>query len=752
MTPTLAPEALRIARRYRLNGVVQGVGLRPAVFRLATSLGLGGRTRNVTGGLQIDVEGSSDAVEKFGELLPDCLPAGARPSAVDDEVIPATGRATFRIQDSNSEGLPSVAAPPDRATCQQCFAEVVEPGNARRFEHAFTGCSECGPRYSILHALPFDRAVTEMSAFPLCPACRHEYGSPYDRRFHAQIICCASCGPRIWLGGATGEWLPAVVAALREGKIVALKGVGGYQLLCDATNPDAVRRLRERKQRPLKPLAVLVASLEQADKVARIDSDSGRALADSANPIVLVPNRADSGLAVEVNPGLNTVGLLLPTTPLHWFVATRFGQPLICTSGNREGEPLEINPADAERRLAGVADLWLHHDRPITRPLDDSVVRVIAGRTVTLRLGRGLTPLPLALPEFTLAVAVGGQQKNALAWCNGAQAALGAHIGDLESSAVRRRFVDAIADARQLYQFTPELLIHDAHPDYTSTRWAGEQETRLFAVQHHHAHMAAAIVEHGWLDRDVLAVAWDGTGLGADGTIWGGEFLMGSARESKRVAHFRPFRLPGGEATVRQPWRVAAVILRDAVGPERTMRLLRRIDPQRVVALFDVARLERFSPVTTSAGRLFDAVACLLLGIDDAGFDGRPAMLLEAACDLEKPECYPVPISGSPAELDWRLLVAGLANDLERGVAPGKLATRFHRSLARAIVAVSQRWPDLPVVLTGGVFQNRILTEMIAAEWPATRPLGLPGRIPPNDGGLAAGQLAVALAQNTRGR
>jgi hydrogenase maturation protein HypF len=713
----------RTACRFLLRGVVQGVGLRPAVYRLAVRLGLGGSARNDSGGLLVEVEGDAENVRQFAELLPSSLPAAASPDAIRSEAIPTAERSEFTIEENDAAGPLAVAAPPDRAACGECVAEI--DATLRRRAYAFTSCTACGPRYSILTALPYERAATSMTGFTLCADCQNEFTSPTDRRFHAETNACPKCGPRISVVDASGKrfdsvWLPAVVATLKTGRILALKGVGGYQLLCDATNADTVRKLRERKGRALKPLAILVGSLERAEALVQLDD-------------------------AEINPGLDTVGVLLPTTPLHWLVATRFGGPLVCTSGNREGDPLETDAAEAERRLSGIADLFLHHDRAIVRPVDDSVVRIIAGRAVTLRLARGLAPLPLALPSLAPTIAVGGQQKVALAWSNGTQAALGPHIGDVEALRTRERFAETIADVERLYRFTPERIVHDAHPDYVTTAWAGSRGVATATAWHHHAHVAATMLEHGWLDRAVLGVAWDGTGLGPDGTIWGGEFLVATTREAKRVAHLRPFQLPGGEVAIREPWRSAAAVLRVAVGPERTTQLLARLGDGLVADVLNITDNERFSPRTTSAGRLFDAAACLLLGIDDEGFDGRPAMLLEAACDTSDSESYPIPLTeATPAEIDWRPMFAELAEDVQRGVAPSKLAMRFHRSLAIAIAATCTRWPDLPIVLTGGVFQNRVLTEMVAAEL-GLRALGLPGRIPPNDGGLAAGQLVIGF-------
>jgi hydrogenase maturation protein HypF len=752
---------VRAARRCLLTGTVQGVGLRPAVHRLATALCLSGEARNVSEGLLIEVEGEPDNIETFLTRLAESIPPAARPRGMRLDIVAPRGQSGFSIANSVADGPPGVAAPTDRAVCSDCLAEVTGFGAERRGDYAFTSCTACGPRYSILTALPYDRAVTSMAGFQMCVACRSEYMSMSDRRFHAETNACRNCGPRVWLTDASGRqlgdtWLPIVRAALRGGRIVGLKGVGGYQLLCDATDTETVRRLRSRKHRPLKPLAVLVGSLKQAEALARTGAAERAALSDPANPIVLCEVRPGHGLAPEVNQGFNTIGLLLPTTPLHWLVADGLGKPLVCTSGNREGDPLETDPSQAELRLGGVCDLWVHHDRPIVRPIDDSVVRVIAGRVVVLRLGRGYAPFPLSLRQGAPALAVGGHQKVALAWSNGAQAVLGAHVGDMETLSTRQRFLNLVTDTRQLYGFAPRRILHDAHPDYFTTDWAQDHGTSSEAVWHHHAHIAAAMVEHGLLDREVLGVTWDGTGYGPDGTVWGGEFLIATARGFRRFARLRPFRLPGGEAAIREPWRVAAVLLRDALGAEAAVHLLPQIGATRVRALLTVTDKHHLSPQTTSAGRLFDAVSALLLRTDVNGFDGRSAMLLEGVADPADEGAYPVPLRhGDPIELDWRPLVAALVTDFEAGVQPAALAMRFHRSLARAIAAVCALRPDLPAVLGGGVFQNRLLVECLVEEWarlPACRGrfLGLPGHIPPNDGGLAAGQLAIGLARDKK--
>jgi hydrogenase maturation protein HypF len=492
----------------------------------------------------------------------------------------------------------------------------------------------------------------------------------------------------------------------------------------------------------------MVDSVATARQYARLDAEELRALTDPSNPIVLLSARGSTSLAPSIHPGLDSVGLLLPTTPLHALLAQAVGRPLVCTSGNLEGDPLEFAVDSAEERLAGICDLWLHHDRPITRPIDDSVVRVIAGRSVTIRLARGLAPLPL--PDLTLrpSLAVGGHLKCAAAWSNGNQAALGPHVGDQESLAARRRLLAHLRDVEQLYRFEPQQLIHDLHPDYFTAQWAAENGKRPLAVQHHHAHILAGMLEHGWLDRTVLGVAWDGTGYGTDGSIWGGEFLIVSGNTFQRHARLRPFHLPGGEAAIREPWRVAlAVASQTRTLTSAADRWLATLDAPRRAAIESIRTHPQFSPLTTSAGRLFDAAAAIVLGAHQADFDGQPAMCLEAVADRTAEGLYDFPVLWNKmSELDWRPLFAGVLADHEAGVDPAIVSMRFHRSLAAGIAAVCRR-RELPVVLSGGVFQNRLLVELLLEQlaYPAGR-LGLPGRIPPNDGGLAAGQLAYAAA------
>lgn len=753
-----APQEI-VAQRLLLGGCVQGHGVRPALARLAIELGLRGWVANAPQGVTLHIEGTAAAVARFRARAPSALPAGAALRELDAVRAEPADEPAFRIAPSLAAGPLRVAVPVDRAICHACRDEV-EGQLDRRAGYALTSCAECGPRYSLLRALPYDRAATALALFPQCPICRREYGDPSDRRFHSQINACPACGPQIELHAVgldgTIRGFAAIQAAARllvAGQILALRGVGGYQLLVDATSLGAVRRLRDRKGRPAKPLAVMVATLVDAESLAWLDAEERGALTDAANPIVVVRRRNDTSLAVNVAPRLDTIGLMLPATGMHALIARACGRPLVVTSGNRDGEPLVYEPLSAEKALASNADAWLHHNRDVLRPIDDSVVRVIAGRRATIRLGRGLAPLPLAVPATQHLVALGGHQKSAIALCNGGQAALGPHVGDLESEGTRARYIHHVRSLLQLYGADPVRVAHDLHPDFFTTRLAAEMGLPQCTVQHHHAHVVAGMIEPGWLDRPVLGVAWDGTGYGPDGTVWGGEFLIATAREYRRVAALRPCFLPGGMAAIHEPWRVALSLVYDAAGMDVAARLHWTAVPRRKFELVLQMIARRAQGIwTTSAGRLFDGLAALVLEVSEAAYEGQPAQLLEAVADPGSTSTPTVSVlAGAPALLDWRPVVRWVLGERALGTAPGVLASGFHRALAAGIGVVCAKYPHLPVVLTGGCFQNRLLTEFALARLAEGRPVSLPGAIPVGDGGLAAGQLAVAAARLREG-
>lgn len=746
----------RIARCIELSGCVQGIGLRPAVVRLAVECGVGGSIANSLAGVEITVEGSREQVEDFVQRLPGNLPDSAdlQKMALRDAVPDGQMHFTIRTTATDS-GAASTLVPRDVVVCEDCLSEVATPGN-RRQDYPFTSCTTCGPRFSIVTAMPYERSQTEMSNFPLCQECIAEYVDPADRRFHAQSMACPGCGPQVWsadrFGHTVGERGLAVTMAaecIRAGGIVALRGVGGYQLLCDATSEQAVNLLRVRKRRRAKPFAVMVATVDAARRLAAVDHVASAALSSPANPIVLLPVKAGNGLASGIHPGLNTLGVMLATSPLHWLLLRACERTLVVTSGNLEGMPLETTPDSAQAALRGIADLWLHHDRPIRQALDDSVIRILAGRPVTLRLGRGLAPLPLSLGTIDKGrlVAVGGHQKSAFALSNGGQAVLGPHLGDLDGVLTRERYVHQLEVMNDLYRTRPDVWIHDLHPDYFTTQWARKQVGQHIAVQHHHAHIVAGMVEHDWLEREVLGIAFDGTGYGPDGTIWGGECLRSTVRGFERVAHLRTFSLPGGDAAIREPIRIAVALAHQAVPIDDPDSGLNRLEQEFAVRLRPLLTNSRLSLNTSSAGRLFDGVAALVLGISHTDFEGQAAQLLESISDLAETRSYSMPVVGDKVlQIDWRPMIREILSDRVRGVSAGAMAMRFHRGLAIAIGVVCGRITELPVVLSGGVFQNRLLVELLAEQLrDHPQPVGLPGMIPPNDGGLAAGQLIIGM-------
>jgi len=779
--------------RLEVRGAVQGVGYRPFVFRLARELALAGWVRNDARGLDVEVEGARAALERFAARLIDEKPAPAVVQAVERTWLDPLGESEFRIVASSDAAGKTAAVLPDLATCADCRGEVADPAD-RRFGYPFTNCTHCGPRFTILLDLPYDRPNTTMRGFPLCAACRAEYEDPSDRRFHAQPVACPECGPRLRLLEPDGREvardaaaLAGAVGALAEGGIVAVKGLGGYQLLVDARDDEAVARLRERKHRPAKPLALLVADLEAARALATVSEAEAALLGGREAPIVLLARRPEASLAEGIAPHNPSVGVMLPTTPLHHLLAGALGFPVVCTSGNLSDEPIAIDDAEAVGRLGGIADLFLAHDRPIARHVDDSVAWVLVGAPQLLRRARGWAPLPVVVARGGATVlAVGAHQKDAVALAVGRQVFLSQHVGDMETPQALAAFERVILDFVRLYEAAPTAIAHDLHPDYPTTRWAqaaavapggllercGREPAPLplVAVQHHHAHLAAALAEHG-VDGPALAFAWDGTGYGGDGTVWGGEALLGDAGGFERVARLRPFRLPGGEAAVREPRRVAAALLAQIEGPavllaEGELAFAGWGGAERAI----LARmLERGigSPETSSFGRLFDGVAALVGLPGRVSFEGEAAMRLEFLAAGEGASPYPLPLveTTAPAELapgqraraellelDWRPLVAAVVEDRKRGVAGATIAARFHAACAQGALDVARAAGASRVALTGGCFQNRRLTAEIARRLAAEGVDVLVHRqVPANDGGIALGQVAVARARLAEG-
>ncbi len=715
-----------ISRRLRilLCGAVQGVGFRPFVYRLATEMELSGWVLNSVTGLEIEVEGAEEDTRLFLSRLDAEKPPVAAVFTREVTRLAPVGYTRFEIRPSETSTDPTTGILPDLATCPDCLAEMNDPEN-RRFGYPFTNCTHCGPRYSIVLDIPYDRSNTTMRIFHLCPECRREYEDPSDRRFHAQPNACPRCGPV--LNRPVGE----AARALAEGRIVALKGIGGFQLLVDARNTDAVQLLRERKHREGKPFALMMPSFETARRSCRISSAEEALLRSPAAPIVLLDPVPAPGIARNVAQGSPCLGVMLPYSPLHHLLLRAFPHPVVATSGNRSEEPIATGNDEAAERLAGIADLFLTHNRPVARPCDDSVARLVRGRETILRRARGYAPLPIRVSrELPPVLAVGGHLKNTIAIAIGRQVYLSQHIGDLDTLEARRSFEKTIEDLCRLYRFRPEAVVCDLHPDYASTRWARASGLPVLPVQHHHAHAASCAAEND-VRGAYLAVVWDGTGYGLDNTIWGGEFFLcgRDSLEFERVAHLRPFRLPGGEAAIREGWRTAAALRMEAGLPAACPPVIRQMLRQNVNC-----------PVTTSVGRLFDAVAAITGMARENRFEGQAAMLLEGAigsCRTE--ESYPLP------DGDWEPLIGAVTADVTRGVDVARIAARFHNALAGWVIEVAERAGSHQVVLSGGVFQNRYLTERVAGRLEEKHfHVFTHQRVPPNDGGIALGQAVLA--------
>jgi len=714
-----------------LYGAVQGVGFRPFVYRLATEMGLGGWVLNSSQGLVVEADGTPGQLERFVARLAAEKPAAALVLAREVSYLAPAGFTRFEIVASDQAVERTAAVLPDLATCPECLAELLDPAN-RRFEYPFTNCTQCGPRYSIILDIPYDRPRTTMRGFTLCPACLGEYTDPADRRFHAQPNACPKCGPRLTME------IAAAAGEIARGGILALKGIGGFQLLADARSEETVARLRRLKHREEKPFALMMPSVAMVRQHCLVSAEEERVLTSAAAPIVLlrpVAQASACGLAPNVAHNSPYLGVMLPYSPLHHLLMRAFPFPLVATSGNASDEPIAIDNEEARRRLGGIADAFLMHDRPVARPCDDSVVRVARGRENVMRRARGYAPLPVRVErELPPVLAVGGHLKNTVAIGVGRQVFLSQHVGDLETPEARRAFENAIDDLCRLYRFKPELVACDLHPDYASTRWALASGLPVVRVQHHHAHAAACAAENA-IRGPYLAVSWDGTGYGPDGTIWGGEIFLGEDGRFERVSHLRQFRLPGGEAAIKEGWRSEASLLYEIFGPEAVADpVLRRMIERGINA-----------PLTSSVGRLFDAVASIAGVARVSRFEGQAAMLLERAIDgATIEEGYPLPERDGVA--DWAPLVEAARHDVSSGAGQASIAARFHNALADWIVAVAARIGVKQVTLSGGVFQNGYLVERAAALLESRGFTAFTHqRVPANDGGIALGQAVLSL-------
>lgn len=770
------PDSRSPARlRFHLQGLVQGVGFRPFVHRLARDLALAGFVRNTPGGVWIEVEGPAVALDRFRDRLRTDRPAPSAIHHVEETVLAPSGHVGFRIESTASTGPTTALVLPDLAPCPECRRELFDPRN-RRFRHPFANCTHCGPRYSILLGLPYDRARTTLQGFPLCAECTREFGDPSDRRFHAQPIACPRCGPRLAFHSGTGapearddDALARAVAALRNGRIVALKGVGGFQLLVRADSDEAVQRLRLRKLREAKPLALMCDSVETARRWVSISPAEARLLESAAAPIVLLDRLPDPRfpLAPSIAPDHPCLGFMLPSSPLHHLLLADLALPVVATSGNPGDEPLCTDEVEARHRLREIADAFLVHDRPIARPVDDSLARVLLGTEQILRRARGYAPLPLPLPPLPATrdpgprpapdvLAVGAHLKAAIAVTRGDLCFLGPHLGDLESAATAAAFVRSCADLPRLLDARPAQVATDLHPDYFSTQHATELGLPAVGIPHHEAHAWSGVVDND-LPLPVLAFSWDGIGLGPDRTGWGGEGLELTARGCRRRIRLRPFPLPGGDTAARDGRRCALGLLHEAgllSHPRAADWMAAAFPASQIASLRALLPHEALSPRTSSMGRLFDATAALLGLRHHSRYEGEAAAAVEWAAERQAAaasapaadtgDLLPVRAWEDGWEIDWQPWAAAL---LENGAdgEPQAGALRFHLALARAARTAAERVGLPRVLLTGGCFQNRFLTLRVVE---SLRAGGFSvywhQRIPPNDGGLAAGQAAAA--------
>jgi len=744
------------ARRLTITGQVQGVGFRPFVYRIAHQHNINGWVQNRRGEVLIFAEASNQQLDRFLHSLLHEAPPLAKPVLAENNAVNTEGVDAFTIKASDADSAAAVHVPPDYYTCPDCLAEF-QNSHDRRYRYPFINCTQCGPRYTLIKQLPYDRPNTSMVDFPLCSACQEEYLDPLDRRFHAEPIACPECGPQLQyvendqtIAGNESA-LTRTLAALNDGKVIAVKGIGGYHLMCDAGNEHAVQQLRAHKPRPDKPLAVMFPTrgkdgLDAIREMAQLTETETVLLCDPARPIVLVDKQQNSRLAAAIAPHLNQVGVFLPYSPLHHVLLADFGKPLVATSANISGEPVLTDNTEVAQRLSQVAEAYLHHNRPIVRPADDSVYRVIAGTPRPLRLGRGYAPLehtlPLQLDKVVLAV--GGQMKNtiALAWEN--RLVISPHIGDLDSPRSLKVFEQVIADLQQLYEVEAEVIVADAHPGYASHRWAEQSSVPFKPVFHHHAHAATLPLEYG-NTHPWLVFTWDGVGYGQDGSLWGGEALYGHAANWQRVASFKPFALPGGDKAGREPWRSAAALCWQAG--------LDYCAPREHELVYSAWQKRLNCPTTTAVGRLFDAAAALIGLVNEASFEGQGPMWLEAmASPAANHEALPLQQSDDNIlRADWMPLLDWLQDEK---LSQAERASRFHATLAATLVTKAERLRDqfgeFRVGLSGGVFQNKLLTEQVMALLQqASFEVYLPETLPCNDGGLCAGQV-MEYAQTTK--
>ncbi|UCF64169.1 MAG: carbamoyltransferase HypF [bacterium] len=759
--------------KVNIKGAVQGVGFRPFIYGLARSLNLTGYVLNSTTGVTIEVEGNKQILDQFIMRIENEKPTHAVIHSMEFSFLDFEGFENFSIRQSQTENEISAVILPDIAVCGQCLEELYNPSD-RRYLYPFINCTHCGPRYSLIESLPYDRPNTSMKKFEMCPDCREEYEDPANRRFHAQPIACPVCGPQIRLWNETGSTLSVGTEALDQtleylssGHIIAVKGLGGFHLMVDAVNQEAVERLRFKKHREEKPFAVMFPDLSAVRSVCAVSEFDARLLQSSESPIVLLKKLLDSGETAvapctSVAPGNPYLGVMLPYTPLHHLLLSRFDKPLVATSGNLSEEPMCIDEADVLKRLAGIADLFLIHDRPIVRPIDDSIVRVMEGRELILRRARGYAPLPILIdnPEYELnpqsmSLAVGAHLKNTIAVQKGKNVFLSQHIGDLSTQESVNSFENIISDIQRMYQISPQKVMSDLHPDYISTTLAREWYGNPIPVQHHEAHIASCRAENQVTGK-ALGVAWDGTGYGHDGTIWGGEFFISEEGFSTHYAQMRQFLLVGGDQAIKDPRKSALGVLFEMYG--EAVFENNKLEPLHFssgeIKIFRKMLKNRLNCfVTSSAGRLFDAIAALIGVCQKINYEGQAAMMLEFVADHAEMDAYSFEIlEAKPLRIDWSAVIHTIIEDLGSQVSASRIAMKFHRGLSRLILLLAQKSSIEKVILSGGCFQNAILLEYTIQ---LLRDNGFRPywhqRVPPNDGGIALGQISLGLHAGRKG-
>ncbi|HYA34554.1 MAG TPA: carbamoyltransferase HypF [Candidatus Binataceae bacterium] len=751
------------AARVRVSGVVQGVGFRPFVWALATRLGLAGSVANDARGVEIEVEGPSDNIVRFLDALTREAPPLAIIEDVAAELLAPAYRSHFEIVESRGEGERQTLVSPDIATCVDCVREIFDPRD-RRYRYPFTNCTNCGPRFTIIRDVPYDRPSTSMVEFAICPDCAREYADPANRRFHAQPICCPACGPTLSLRDRdgkviAGDPISATAELLRNGKIVAIKGLGGYHLAALAADESAVATLRSRKHREDKPFAIMAANLESVRGLAQTSALEEKMLSGPRCPIVLLRRRIDAELAPSIAPGNSSIGVMLPYTPLHHLLCDEFGAPFVLTSGNVSDEPIAYRDDDAFSRLRDIADGFLTHDRAIHIRADDSVVRVANGRETPIRRARGYTPQPLILPWSVKRpiLATGAELKSTFALAKDHYAFVSQHIGDLENFETLRSFSEGIEHFRRLFDIKPKVVACDLHPDYLSTRYARRMnDVEVIDVQHHHAHIASCLADNGE-EGPAIGVAFDGLGYGVDGTIWGGEFLIADLARFERLGHLRAVPMPGGTAAIKNPWRMAAAYLDAAYGDAIPALAVVARHRDRWASVVSIARKGVNSPLTSSAGRLFDAVAAIVGVRDSVNYEGQAAIELEQRASTSEMNSYAFSIEqGTEIVVDTIEMVRSIVDDIGRGVSADIVAARFHNTVSRIVAetcdAIRTRCGLKTVALSGGVFQNQLLLARTnaALERKGFRVL-THSRVPANDGGISFGQIAVAAARDRKG-